>query len=118
MSGNGPFTNNFFSDLLLGYLSPSSTEAYPRDAVWQKGRAIQGWNPAEWRMDALGGLMRYAEYGQTTAFGWEIDHINPDRADELWNLQPLYWLNNRRKSDKPLGSLPPLDGLFGFLMKK
>ena len=70
-------------------------------AVWTKGQILVGRDPNEWRMDSMGGMMRYSEYGQTTAFGWEIDHIDPDGSDELWNLQPLYWLNNRRKSDKP-----------------
>jgi hypothetical protein len=60
--------------------------------------------------------MRYAEYGQTSAFGWEYDHIDPDGPDELWNLQPLYWLNNRRKSDK--SPLSASLAVLGFAFKK
>ena len=71
-----------------------------QDAVWAKGRIVPGWNPNEWRMDVCGSWMRYSEYGQTTTFGWEQDHVDPSGPDELWNLQPLYWRNNRRKSDK------------------
>ena len=36
-------------------------------------------------------------------FGWEIDHIKPvskGGTDNLSNLQPLYWENNRSKGDK------------------
>ncbi len=68
--------------------------------VWIKGKLMLGRDPAEWRMDAYGGIMRYAVYGQTSAFGWEVDHINPKGSDDLWNLQPLYWVNNRRKGDQ------------------
>jgi hypothetical protein len=84
--------------------------------VWEKGRIVAGYDPAEWRMDSLGGWMRFSEYGQTTTFGWEIDHVNPDGPDELWNLQPLWWMNNRRKSDKP--HFAPSLALLGLLGKK
>jgi 5-methylcytosine-specific restriction endonuclease McrA len=46
--------------------------------------------------------MRYGEYGQTSKYGWEIDHIKPvskGGTDDLSNLQPLQWENNRRKGD-------------------
>ncbi len=52
-------------------------------SVWQKGRVIPGRDPAECRLDALGGFMVYGEYGLTTAYGWEIDHIDPNGSDEL-----------------------------------
>jgi len=68
--------------------------------VWQKGRPVFGRHPAEMRMDTYGSYMRYAEYGLQTGFGWEIDHIDPNGPDEMWNLQPLFWLNNTRKGDK------------------
>jgi len=34
--------------------------------------------------------------------GWEVDHIRPvshDGGDDLANLQPLQWKNNRCKGD-------------------
>jgi 5-methylcytosine-specific restriction endonuclease McrA len=46
-------------------------------------------------------MQRYA-YGTETEYGWEIDHIRPvsdGGADDLENLQPLQWENNRYKSD-------------------
>ena len=46
--------------------------------------------------------MLYGQYGQESQYGWEIDHIMPKsrgRSDNLSNLQPLHWQNNRRKGD-------------------
>lgn len=71
-------------------------------AVWQTGRAVPGYDANEYRKDSCGAWMRRSDYGQTTEFGWEIDHIKPVAAggsDDLSNLQPLFWKNNRHKSD-------------------
>jgi 5-methylcytosine-specific restriction endonuclease McrA len=46
--------------------------------------------------------MQRSKYGQTTQFGWEIDHTRPvskGGTDDLANLQPLQWENNRHKGD-------------------
>jgi len=83
-----------------GLIMGAFTGLLHRLTVWEKGRIVPGCDPTQWRMDSLGSLMRFSEYGQTTTFGWEIDHIDPDKSDDLWNLQPLWCLNNRRKSDK------------------
>lgn len=71
--------------------------------VWSKGTAIPCLDPAVWREDTCGRLMRYADHGNTrSGQGWEIDHIYPRAkggGDEIENLQPLNWRTNRRKSD-------------------
>jgi len=70
------------------------------EAVWRKGTPepeYQGF-----RKDACGASMQRTKYGKTEMWGWEIDHIKPvakGGTDELGNLQPLRWENNRRKSD-------------------
>jgi hypothetical protein len=73
------------------------------DAVWNKGRVIQGYSPLEWRHDMCGAPMRYTDHGSANSqYGWEVDHIRPVASgggDELENLQPLQWENNRRKGD-------------------
>jgi len=71
-------------------------------AIWAKGQVVAGYDSNVYRKDSYGSWMKWAEYGQTTQYGWEVDHIIPvsQRGSEaLSNLQPLYWENNRRKSD-------------------
>lgn len=70
--------------------------------VWEKGKEIEILDPNAWRMDEFGAYIKRNEYGKSTEFGWEIDHIKPKSkggSDKLYNLQPLHWQNNRAKSD-------------------
>lgn len=74
------------------------------EAVWRKGIAIPGIDPAVRRMDACGAWIDRDQYGVTeeNGTGWEIDHIFAavrGGSDSLGNLQPLQWQNNRAKGD-------------------
>ncbi|PQO25817.1 HNH endonuclease [Blastopirellula marina] len=71
-------------------------------AVWRKGDIIAGHDPRIWRSDKCGSKIKWDQYGTLGIYGWEIDHIKPvsrGGGDELSNLQPLHWSNNRSKGD-------------------
>lgn len=71
--------------------------------VWQKGKVIDNYDSKVWRYDICGNPIKFDEYGNVNSKnGWEVDHIKPvaqGGTDELNNLQPLQWANNRDKSD-------------------
>jgi hypothetical protein len=72
------------------------------EAVWKKGIMVSGYDPSQYRQDDCGAWMKRSAYGKIGEFGWEIDHVKPvsrGGTDELTNLQPLYWQNNREKGD-------------------
>ncbi len=79
------------------------------EAVWAKAEISRDHPPL--RIDAFGSLIWKEGYGNTASkLGWEIDHKLPvvlGGSDDLENLRPLQWENNRRKGD----SYPKLKSL-------
>jgi len=70
------------------------------EVVWQKGTPEPQY--PSFRKDKCGASMQRTKYGKTEKWGWEIDHIKPvskSGNDDLSNLQPLLWENNRHKGD-------------------
>jgi hypothetical protein len=70
--------------------------------VWNKAKQVSGYDPNIWRQDFAGAWIRQDLYGTDHKYGWEIDHLKPvsiGGSDELNNLNPLNWRNNRTKAD-------------------
>ena len=85
------------------YYSFGNADERSKRLVWNKGTVVPGYDPHTWRKDSCGHWMQYSDHGNTNSqYGWEIDHIRPvskGGTNELSNLQPLYWENNRRKGE-------------------
>lgn len=81
------------------------------ELVWEKGRIVEGYDPALYRQDACGAWITRSKYGDRTSnFGWVVDHIcprsllerynTPDEAiNDPLNLQPMQWANDMSKGE-------------------
>ena len=77
--------------------------------VWSKGKTVEGYDKNQYRKDCCGAWMQRDLYGTTNQYGWEIDHVYPSSkggTDDLVNLRPMHWENNRSKGDDYLVTPP------------
>ena len=90
----GPKDTPLAGPTLLG--SAGQTEDERRKLVaWNTARSLEDSSD---RIDCDGRVICWAEYGKTTAYGWEIDHATPRTfggLDVCDNLRALHWLGNR-----------------------
>ena len=78
----------------------SSFDESTIEAVWKKGEIEPDYS--DFRKDTCGASMQRSKYGKLEQWGWEIDHKKPvshGGTDDISNLQPLQWENNRNKGD-------------------
>ncbi|MEQ1942781.1 HNH endonuclease signature motif containing protein [Mesorhizobium sp. VNQ89] len=74
-------------------------------AAWSRATIMPGYDSTKYRKDRFGWWIDWNEYGKTSEYGWEVDHIHPVSllgSDHENNLQALHWRNNRRKSNHVL----------------
>jgi hypothetical protein len=73
-------------------------DALMKASVWAKGHEIPGYDPAIWRHDDFGHVIRFTDYGdRTSPYGWEKDHIQPVALlghSGLANMRPLHHSRN------------------------
>jgi hypothetical protein len=72
------------------------------EAIWQKAKVIDGNDSKIKRKDVCDAWIKRDQYGKETEYGWEIDHALPvqkDGKDDIENLRPMHWQNNRTKGD-------------------
>lgn len=79
-----------------------------RKEVWKRGVEVEGYDPDVIRKDAAGAWIIFDRFGHDDPFGWEIDHVYPKQLleekhvddalwDDLQNLRPMNYANNRSK---------------------
>ncbi len=71
-------------------------------SVWEKATKVDNYDENLYRKDLAGAWIKRDQYGQENSFGWEIDHVYPESkggTDDLLNLRPMQWENNRTKHD-------------------
>lgn len=62
----------------------------PVAVVWLRGRPVRGIDARVWRLDHLGRVMRFADYGDGSAhYGWRIVRIDAGGSDDIANLRPV-----------------------------
>ena len=74
--------------------------------AWQKAEPILPFDPNNIRKDRFGAIIVRDDYGKTTEFGWEIDHVQPLSLGGLLapsNEIATHWKNSRSKSNNFIG---------------
>ena len=101
----GPKDTPIAGPTLLG-LAGQTEDERRKLVAWSNARLLEDSSD---RIDCNGRVICWAEYGKTTAYGWEIDRATPTAVGGLdvdGNLRARHWLGNRSA-----------DGLLGGVFK-
>lgn len=76
-------------------------------AAWARTSPVSGQvNSWEIRKDCLGNLVRYADFGNRhSPFGWELDYLVAQGANDPDNLQALHWKAVALRAAPPLRTI-------------
>jgi hypothetical protein len=75
---------------------PPDRTATP-ESVWSKGHPVPDRDPAEYRADDFGAVMRFKSFGDRhSEYGWEIVRVGAMRRGAGWGsgLRPINCRNN------------------------
>ena len=90
----GPQDDTLLGPTLAGLASQTEHERH-KLAAWNTASVLE---ESSDRIDCDGRVISWAEYGKTTAYGWEIDHPTPPTfggLDVCDNLRARHWLGSR-----------------------
>ncbi|MFA7188298.1 MAG: HNH endonuclease signature motif containing protein [Alphaproteobacteria bacterium] len=80
-----------------------SYSEYEISLIWEQANKVPGIDPTKYRKDVAGAWIERSAYGNCKSkLGWEVDHKKPiskSGSENISNLRPLQWENNRSKCD-------------------
>ena len=97
---------NALAEALLGWNALSKDDQRKR-AAWEKAFPIPRHDATVIRSDFEDKIIKWAEYGQQSSYGWEIDHITPiaiGGTDTLDNLRARHFRRGNRSAGAFLGN--------------
>ncbi len=89
----------------MTFLTKNTFDEVTIQKVWDRAVIVSGYDAAKYRKDVAGAWIQRDKYGDVSndlGLGWEVDHRRPvtkGGTDDLSNLRPLHWKNNRSKGD-------------------
>ncbi len=102
----GPKDKTLFDATLVGLAGQTEHERC-KIVAWNSACLLEGSSD---RIDWNGRVIRWTEYGKTTAYGWEIDQATPTAVGGLevcGNFRARHWLGSRGIGGLPGGSFRP-----------
>lgn len=79
--------------------------------VWEKADPVSATNPAIFRKDVAGAIIKFNEIGLESEFGWVYSLIDPDgERDDINNVVAMHWKNAKVKRKSGEAWVAPVSG--------